>query len=135
MKLMELAAKPDDKAVYRQIAAAAKRGDEQGLSAPVDLNPADEEGNRGTVSDEEIQKRAGKLRSGLGSIDAGRYTVEVIDSVAWVSINKKEPRKRAAKAPAAPPADPTVPAETFGDTSGIPPAARETELKTAKKKR
>lgn len=131
MKLMELAAKPDDKAVYRQIAVAAKTGDEKGLSAPVDLNPADEEGNRAIVSDEEIQKLAGKLRSGLGSIDAGRYTVEVIAEVAWVSINKKEPRTRTAKAPAAPPADPP-PADNGSD---YPTGKDLSEPKSAAKKK
>ena len=126
MKLMELAAKPDDKTIYRQIAAAAREGDSNGLSAPVDLTP-DNDGPANPTSEEDIAKLAGKLRSGLASINDGRYTVEVIGSVAWVSVNKKDVRVRKPKA--APPADSPAPPADFPTGNDL------AEAKPAKKKR
>lgn len=110
MKLLELAPRPDDKQMYRSIAAAAKAGSQQNppLSAPVQLWDAQQDSTEPQPTKEGLAKLAAQLRSGLASIKDGRYNVLHVGSLAYVSVNTKPlvTRTRAAKK-VSPPAPPT----------------------------
>ena len=91
MKLLELEEKPDPKILFRKIAKAALDGADQTppLAAPVELYGNDV---MPVPSKETIAKQVQALRSGLASVDMGRFTVEPIGNRAWVIVSTKPAR-------------------------------------------
>jgi hypothetical protein len=111
MKLLELVAPPDDKALYRKIAQMAIDGDKQPEKKAAALQlyethreETDSETGKETrvaiaaPSKDDIAKVVATLRSRLASVDMGRFSVAHNGGqIAYVTVNDGPVRKRAAK--------------------------------------